>query len=152
MGIEAFLPRVCFKRLTRQGPQWTTEALFPSYLFARFDLRHSLRAVQHAPGVSKIVHFGPLWPTIPETELAQLRSLVRDDSVHAIDSTLRAGEEVQLADGPFHGLTAVVTRVMPSRERVKVLLEFLGRQTEAELASSAVIPTANPRRCVAARA
>src|SRR5258705_250702 len=35
--VEVFLPRIRFRRKTRQGPAWVTEALFPNYLFARFD-------------------------------------------------------------------------------------------------------------------
>jgi len=38
----------------------------------------------------------------------------------------------------FHGLEAVVERVLPARERVVVLLEFLGRQTMVEVEASGV--------------
>ena len=33
----------------------------------------------------------------------------------------------------MRGLRAVVTRVLPGRERIAVLMEFLGRQTMIEL-------------------
>lgn len=149
-GIETFLPRIAFKRATRQGPQWTTEALFPSYLFARFSLKESLRFVQSAHGVSTVVHFGLLWPCIPDADIAELRSMIRDDSIHVIAPELEPGHEVQIAEGMFQGLHAVVTRVMPGRQRVKVLLEFLGRQTEAEVATAQVVRTADPRGLVEA--
>jgi transcription antitermination factor NusG len=48
----------------------------------------------------------------------------------------------------FHGLRAVITRVMPSRERVAVLLEFLGRQTTVELPGEALIRDMDERRLV----
>jgi transcription antitermination factor NusG len=48
----------------------------------------------------------------------------------------------------FHGLLAVVTRIMPARERVAVLLEFLGRQTTVELAGGAVVRDENERKRV----
>src|ERR1041385_1328942 len=41
-GIEVLNPRVRFARPTRQGRVWVTEALFPNYIFARFDWRASL--------------------------------------------------------------------------------------------------------------
>ena len=56
--LEVYLPRIRFKRSTRMGPAWFTEALFPSYLFARFDLLSSVRRVHHARGVTGVVHFG----------------------------------------------------------------------------------------------
>src|ERR1700690_4032593 len=71
-GIEVFLPRIRFKRVTRCGPAWVTEALFQNYLFAKFDLLVSLRHVQAARGVRGVVHFGSRWPTIPEAAIKEL--------------------------------------------------------------------------------
>ncbi len=34
-GVTVFCPRIRFKRATRQGLVWVTEAMFPGYLFAR---------------------------------------------------------------------------------------------------------------------
>jgi transcription antitermination factor NusG len=45
-------------------------------------------------------------------------------------------------------LEAVVTRVMPGRERVVVLLEFLGRQTKVEVATANVVRLEGERRLV----
>jgi len=52
------------------------------------------------------------------------------------------GEEVQVVEGPFRGIRAVVTRVMPARERVTVLLELLGMEREVEVPGNAVLPDA----------
>ena len=146
--LEVYLPRIRFKRATRRGPVWFTEALFPSYLFARFDLATSLRRVCHARGVRGVVHFGDRWPLVPETVIAELRAHVGAVQVHVIREELRAGETVQIAGGVFHGLQAVITRVMPSRERVAVLLEFLGQQTTVELPREALIREGDERRRV----
>src|SRR5580698_9490241 len=71
--VEVFFPRIRFKRTTRKGPAWVTEALFPNYLFARFDWGNSLRLVCHSPGVSGVVHFGQNWPVIPEEAIEEMR-------------------------------------------------------------------------------
>ena len=145
-GIEVYLPRIRFKRATRRGLVWFTEALFPSYLFARFDLAASLRAVCHARGVGGVVHFGDRWPVVPETVVEELRATVGPDQVYMLEESLCPGESVEIAGGVFHGLRAVVTRVMPSRERVAVLLEFLGQQTTVELAREAVVREGDGRK------
>jgi transcription antitermination factor NusG len=44
-----------------------------------------------------------------------------------------------MAGGIFHGLTAVITQVMPGRERVMVLMDFLGRQTTVEVATNGIV-------------
>jgi len=146
--LEVFLPRIRFKRATRRGPVWFTEALFPNYLFARFDLAACLRRVCHAWGVRGVVHFGDRWPIVPEAVIEELRVSLGGDPVHVIREELQPGESVQIAGGVFHGLRAVITRVMPSRERVAVLLEFLGRQTTVELPSEALIRDVNERKLV----
>ncbi len=142
-GLEVFLPRIRYQQPTRSGPQWTSEALFLNYLFARFDLATSLRRVQAARGVSAVVHFGSRWPTIPDSVITDLRAAVGDGQVKIIAQAFGAGDEVQIAGGVFHGLQAVVSRAMPGRQRVAVLLDFLGRQTAVELDRSRLV---GPRR------
>jgi transcriptional antiterminator RfaH len=143
--IEAFSPRIRFKRATRRGPSWFTEALFPGYLFARFDWQNSFRIVTHASGVAGIVHFGNKWPTIPDTDIEELRRKFGEMELHVVDPELSEGETVQIATGAFRGLSAVISKVMPSQERVKILLEFVGRQTAVEIDKASLISTQSAR-------
>ena len=138
-GVEVFLPRIRFQRVTRQGKVWVTEALFPNYLFARFDWHRSLRQVQAARGVSGVIHFGERWPMVPAAIIEDLQQTVGTSAVHTITAGLVPGDCVEIAEGAMRGLQAVVSRVMPGRERVAVLMEFLGRPTEIEIAEHAVI-------------
>ncbi len=147
-GIEAFLPRIRFRRKRRQGPVWVTEALFPNYLFARFNWESQGRIVRHAPGVCDVVHFGNRWPAVPNGVMEELRAQFGDDSVYVIGNALAPGDEVQISGGAFHGLAGVITRVMPARERVAVLLDFLGRQTAVEIPTGSVIRQADARTLI----
>lgn len=150
-GVETFLPRIRFRRARRQGPVWVTEALFPNYLFARFSWPTHVRSVRHAPGVSDVVHFGSRWPAIPDEVMQELRARFADDSAYVISNSLAAGDDVEISGGAFHGLAGVITRVMPARERVAVLLEFLGRQTAVEIPTVSVIKRADARAAITAR-
>jgi transcriptional antiterminator RfaH len=132
-AVEVFLPRIRFKRATRQGTAWVTEALFPGYLFARFDWQASLRLVQHSRGVRGVVHFGERWPAIPENIIHELQQSIGTDELRTIPESFAPGDEVEITEGAMRGLRAVVTRVLPGRERIAVLMEFLGRQTMIEL-------------------
>lgn len=143
--VEVFLPRVRFKRATRQGSVWVTEALFPGYLFARFDWQSSLRLVQHSRGVRGVVHFGERWPAIPEAVILELQQAIGTDEPRIIPETFAPGDEVEITDGAMRGLRAVVTRVMPGRERIGVLMEFLGRQTMIELPRHFVVKEGDER-------
>jgi transcriptional antiterminator RfaH len=144
-GVEVFLPRVRFQRATRRGLVWVTEALFPNYLFARFDWHNSLREVQAARGVSGVVHFGERWPLVDAGVIADLQQAVGAEEPHTISASLQPGDEVEIAEGAMRGLRAVVSRVMPSRERVAVLMEFLGRQTTIEVPVELLIKEGDAR-------
>ncbi len=146
IGFEAFSPRIRFKRPTRRGISWVTEALFPTYLFARLDWHRSMRQAQHASGVISIVHFGDKWPTIPDAEIAGLQQHFGNAELHIIEPELAPGDEVKIASGAFEGLTAVIGRLMPSQERVMVLLEFVGRQTSVEVDKAILVSEKSPRQ------
>ncbi len=144
-GLEVFLPRLRFKKASVRGPVWVTEALFPNYLFARFNLRDSLRLVRSAAGVSQVVHFGEITPAVPDDVVNELRARLGTDELHVIPENFAPDDRVQISGGVMHGLSAVVTQVMPAKERVKVLLEFLGQQTVVEVDARAVVREDGPR-------
>ncbi len=137
--IEVFLPRIRFKRATRQTLTWITEALFPGYLFAKFDWNDRLRQVQSARSVSNIVHFGDYWPVISDTTINDLRALVGTSELHTIAPELAPGDAVLLTHDSLHGLRGLISRVLPGQKRVEVLMEILGRQTGVELAVDSLV-------------
>jgi transcriptional antiterminator RfaH len=143
--VEVFFPRVRFKRATRQGMAWVTEALFPGYLFIRFECKTSLRRVQAAPGARGIVHFGQQWPVIADGTMKELRQIVGAAELHTVAPELAPGDAVHVAHGALLGLHAVVSCVMPGRDRVAVLMHLLGQQTMVELKTSSIIKEGDKR-------
>jgi transcription antitermination factor NusG len=144
-GTSVFAPRIRFKRPTRRGPVWFVEALFPGYIFARFIFPLLHRQIQHLPGICTFVRFGDALAIVDESTIDRLRSASGDQELIVFNPELQMGDEVQITAGPFRGLEGVITQLIPSRERVKVLLEFLGRQLEAELQLPELLPNVSPR-------
>jgi transcription antitermination factor NusG len=99
------------------------------------------RAVGYAHGVRSIVRFANRYPTIDEVTVAQLSEYVGEREIKVIDYEPLRGDNVQVAEGAFAGLDAVVTQTLPARARVRVLMDLLGRKVEAELERSAVLPS-----------
>ena len=89
--------------------------------------------VRYSFGVAGVVHFGLFWPIVPDETVEGIRAVVGDEEVRLVEPALKVGDEVEVATGSFTGFHGIVTRVMPARDRVAVLLEFLGRQTLVEL-------------------
>jgi transcriptional antiterminator RfaH len=138
-ALEVFCPRIRFRRNTKRGAVWFSEALFPGYIFARFDFQACFRQVRSSPGVRGIVHFGEKYPVIEADVVDEVRHHVSDGET-ILSPALTVGDSVTVAGGMFHGLSSVVHQLLPARERVCVLLEFLGRTTTVELHVSRVVP------------
>ena len=140
--IEVFCPRVKIQRSTRRGLVWFTEALFPNYLFARFAMTRWHARVRSCQGVSGIVRFGDDVPELSAHIVADLRSYMADAELKTVPFTIAEGDDVEIVEGPFRGQSGIVKRLLPARERVKVLLEVLGGATEVDLSLTAVFKEA----------
>lgn len=141
-GVEVFCPLLRFERARRSGRARVTEAMFPGYLFARFDYKAQHRLVRTTNGISTIVGFGGIPAVVPDGVICELKVSVTSEETVEIPNTIEIGEEVQVVEGPFRGIRAIVTNVMPARERVTVLLELLGMEREVEVSGQAVLPDA----------
>jgi len=142
-GVNAFCPRIRFKKATRRGLVWVTEAMFTGYLFARFELTKMQRQVLSVHGVCGIVRFGSRYPTIEEDLLAQLRKQTDLKEVKELRYEFSPGDQVKIMKGAFDGLEAVVTQVLPATQRVRILMDFLGRKTETEVENANLLPQAD---------
>jgi transcriptional antiterminator RfaH len=145
LEICCFAPRLRFRKATRRGATWFVEAMFPGYLFAEFVYSDFHRRVSSATAVRSVVHFGDYIPVVDPAVIETLRRSSTDDAVITIEPELEVGETVTMVDGPLAGLTALVTRLHPAKERVRILLEFLGREVETEAPIARVLPTRRHR-------
>jgi transcriptional antiterminator RfaH len=144
LNLACFSPRVRYRKATRRGPVWFVEAMFPGYLFAEFVYSREHRRVEHSPGIQGILHFGDAVATLGSDIIANLREKTGEQEIVTFNPEIQVGQAVRIAEGPFQGLEALVTRLIPAKERVRVLLEFLGRSLETELSTPKVLPVASP--------
>ena len=139
-GVEVFCPRLRFQRPTIRGARWFQEAMFPGYLFARFNFIERHKEVGYAMGVSGILRFGERYAAISEEAVLSLRKHTDESHIAVIEPELREGDTVTIVLGAMTGMEAVVKQFLSGRERVQVLLDFLGREMCAELDKDAVLP------------
>lgn len=130
-GAEAYAPRLRYRKITRRGPVWFIEALFPTYVFARFDLADQFKTIAYARGVRGLLRFGGVPATVPDAAVAAMRQELGAEGIKVFEDPLVQGDQAYVSEGPFQGLLVTVTQIMPSKDRVRILLEFLGRETEA---------------------
>jgi len=135
-GFPAARP---LQRATRRGVVWANGGAVSRLFFARFDWRASLRLAQHARGVRSIVHFGERWPTIRRRHPRNCPGPSAKTNCTPSPWNLRPATPSKSPRARCGGCNAVVSRVMPGRERVAVLMEFLGRQTTIEVPASFLV-------------
>jgi transcriptional antiterminator RfaH len=138
LGLEVFHPRLKLERATRRGVARVVEPLFPCYIFVRCRLDECLDQIRYVNGISSLVRFGERIPIVPDHVIDELRQCFGSEEPLEAEDRLQPGAEVVVADGAFLGSRGVVVRVLPSRQRVQILLEFLGRTTVAEVERRAV--------------
>jgi transcriptional antiterminator RfaH len=133
LGLTVYLPEVIcrFRGQLRHAP------LFPRYLFVRANLQDvGLSRINSTIGVVRLVAFGAIPQVVPVGILTTI-----EERVEQIDAqgglpmhTFRLGDRVQIKKGPLSGLEAIFQGPMKPSERVRILIELLGRPNEIELA------------------
>jgi transcriptional antiterminator RfaH len=136
--VEAFAPRIRVRREGRVGGvHTTTEALFPGYLFARFNYPEQVRRVVSTTGVLGLVAFGGPPPRLDDASTA----------APPISPVFEEGDWVRVAAGCFRGTEGKVRQSTTGRDRVRVLLSLLGHEVEISLPADQLITRAGqPKR------
>lgn len=148
-GVQTYCPRIRFQKSTRRGKVWFVEALFPSYFFAHFDPVEMLRAVKHSQSVIRVVAFGSHLARIEDSVIAQIKQEMADEDVRIVEVGIEVGDIVELTEGPMRGLKGIVNAKLSGADRVRVLLEFLGRENAVEVPASKLLTEHQPRVIVA---
>ena len=138
LKLEVYLPEII---------QWAhgrmvRSAFFPGYLFVRMDITLVAPSrVMTIPGVIRMLTF-ERWPEpVPDDLVELVRRRVDARSLPA-KQALQPGETVQVIEGPFAGLNGIFLGTTRARDRVHILLEFMGQQRQIEADRTIVQPGA----------
>lgn len=122
----------------------TRRALFPGYLFVTVSPGQTFGAVEDRPGALRFVRFDgqPAWVSMDLVE-----TLRAAETLGAFDRTMpkaqrtalfRRGQAVRFVSGPWRGLVGNVER--SARDRVRLLLDLLGRSVVVEVKEADLVP------------
>jgi transcriptional antiterminator RfaH len=126
IAVDIFLPL-----LKGRAPRWGRMAqsigpLFPSYVFAHFDLQARYFDIKYLPGVRGLVSAGNEALAVPPVIVEEIRHRSVNGVVEIMPKPLAPGERVTVAEGPFKGLEAVFERYLSGAERAAILLGTIG--------------------------
>ena len=118
----------------KEGKRRTVERrVFPGYILVNMIMtEESWYVVRNTPGVTSFVGMGndPV-PLRPE-EVAQIIKRMESDAPR-IKVTFKPGERVRIVDGPFNDFRGTVDEIDMERAKVRVMVNFFGRETPVEL-------------------
>lgn len=132
--IEAFSPKMRLKKYIKSRLTEVREALFPAYVFLRFDPLKYFHMIRYTRGVRRFVGdcAGAAYE-VDECIIEAIRSRMVNGYVNIHDAGLEPGQKVVILDGPFKGITGLFLSETKPRERILILLNMIESQTRLEL-------------------
>lgn len=110
------------------------QQLFPGYLLAELEIMpETMRYVLSTPRVVRFL--GGKEPSpISQKEIDRIISQVKGEVVvFTKKSDYDAGQEVEIAEGPFAGFVGIIDEIDDENERLTVSVSIFGRMTPVEL-------------------
>lgn len=146
--FETVVPTETVDEIQKGTRKQVTRVVLPGYVLVRMELTEdSWATVRHTPSVTGFV--GHASDPVP-LSLAEVESMLTPSvkarvaaenqgkpsprtrkKVEVMD--YEVGDSVQVVDGPFAGVHASITEINPNTQRLKALVEILGRETPVDL-------------------
>jgi len=118
----------------RDGKRRTVERhVFPGYVLVNMILEEdSWFVVRNTPGVTGFVGMGDEpTPLRPEEVASILRRMENEAPTFKV--TYKPGDRVRIVDGPFNDFRGIVDEIYMDRSKIRVMVNFFGRETPVEL-------------------
>ena len=118
----------------KEGKRRTVERrVFPGYILVNMVMsEESWYVVRNTPGVTGFVGMGTTPTPLRTEEVAQIIKRMEADAPR-IKVTFKSGERVRIVDGPFNDFRGTVSEIDMERAKVRVMVNFFGRETPVEL-------------------
>ena len=125
-GIEVFLPLIKKRREWSDRSKWVDFPLFPSYLFAKIELKNSIYVLQ-THGVNTIIKFSSKVVVIDGAVVKSLKlALEGGFELYSIKNFI-TGQKVEVVDGPMKGARGIVDGKKKNDGRLIIKVEALQR-------------------------
>lgn len=118
----------------KDGKRRTVERhVFPGYVLVNMVLsEESWYVVRNTPGVTGFVGMGNNPTALRPDEVSQILRRMEAEAPH-VKVTYKVGERVRIIDGPFNDFRGTVAEIDMERTKVRVMVNFFGRETPVEL-------------------
>ena len=119
--FDFYLPKITIKKISANP---IVEVIFPGYIFVNTSLEN-YSALKYTKGIKNIVKFGDNISCLSSEEIEAMQMAEETSKINPVALQIQVGQDVMIAKGSLKGIIAKVCS-LPSKERVGVLLSFLG--------------------------
>jgi transcriptional antiterminator NusG len=118
----------------KDGKRRTVERhVFPGYVLVNMIMtEESWYVVRNTPGVTGFVGMGNQPTPLRPEEVSQILRRMEAEAPH-VKVTFKVNERVRIVDGPFNDFRGTVAEIDQERNKVRVMVNFFGRETPVEL-------------------
>ena len=107
--------------------------VFPGYILVNMHMTEdSWYVVRNTPGVTGFVGMGNDPTPLRPEEVNKILRRMEAEAPH-IKVTYKVGERVRIVDGPFNDFRGTVDEIDMDKAKVRVMVNFFGRETPVEL-------------------
>ena len=133
-NVAYYLPKITTKKINSKPK---VEVLFPGYIFVNTNLEN-YKALKYTKGIRKIIKFGDSIAYLSNEEIESIEMLEETSKINPVVSQLQIGQVVTITKGSLKGTIAKVCS-LPAKERVGILLSFLGSVRKATISEKDLI-------------
>jgi len=118
----------------RDGKRRVVERhVFPGYVLVNMIYSNeSWFVVRNTPGVTGFVGMGTEPAPLRPEEVSSILRRMEAEAPH-VKVSFKVGERVRIIDGPFNDFRGTVSEIDSDRTKVRVMVNFFGRETPVEL-------------------
>jgi transcription antitermination factor NusG len=137
-GFDVFLPLYDSMRRWKDRKKLISLPLFPCYVFVKGGFERKLQVVS-TPGVHMMLYRGDQVATIPEEEMAAIRTVVEGRFNVEPHPFLKCGQRVRVLRGAMEGVEGILTR-KKNLFRLVISVDMLAQSVAVEVNAADVEP------------
>lgn len=146
--FETIVPTETVVEIRNGTPKQVTRVVLPGYVLVRMEMTdESWATVRHTPSVTGFVGHaqdpvplslseveGMLTPSVKARVALENQGKPTPKTKKKVEvMDFEVGDSVQVIEGPFAGVHATITELNTNAQRLKALVEILGRETPVDL-------------------
>lgn len=118
----------------KDGKRRTVEKrVFPGYILVEMLMdEDSWYVVRNTPGVTGFVGMGNDPTPLRQDEVKQIMDRMSNETPK-VKVNFKVGQKVRIISGPFNDFPGTVSHIDPDKSKVRVMVNFFGRDTPVEL-------------------